>query len=69
MMRPKKALIEKCRRQDYEAFGRFIDAYQNRVYGFIRRMVPSLGEAEDLTQEVSLSEPINTLQILMVAVL
>ena len=47
-----KALIERCRRQDYEAFGRFIDAYQNRVYGFIRRMVSNLDEAEDLTQEV-----------------
>lgn len=47
-----RALIERCRRNDYEAFGRFIDAYQNRVYGFVRRMVPSLDEAEDLTQEV-----------------
>lgn len=47
-----KALIERCRRNDYEAFGRFVDAYQNRVYGFVRRMVPSLDEAEDLTQEV-----------------
>jgi RNA polymerase sigma-70 factor (ECF subfamily) len=47
-----KALIERCRRNDYEAFGRFLDAYQNRVYGFVRRMVPSLDEAEDLTQEV-----------------
>jgi len=47
-----KALIERCRRNDYEAFGRFVDAYQNRVYGFVRRMVPSLDEAEDITQEV-----------------
>jgi RNA polymerase sigma-70 factor (ECF subfamily) len=47
-----KALIERCRRNDYEAFGRFLDAYQNRVYGFVRRMVPNLDEAEDLTQEV-----------------
>src|SRR5262249_5474945 len=47
-----RALIERCRRNDYEAFGRFIDAYQNRVYGFVRRMVPSLDEAEDITQEV-----------------
>lgn len=47
-----RALIERCRRNDYEAFGRFVDAYQNRVYGFVRRMVPSLDEAEDLTQEV-----------------
>lgn len=47
-----KALIERCRRNDYEAFGRFIDAYQHRVYGFVRRMVPSLDESEDITQEV-----------------
>lgn len=47
-----RALIERCRRNDYEAFGRFIDAYQHRVHGFVRRMVPNLDEAEDLTQEV-----------------
>lgn len=47
-----RALIERCRRNDFEAFGRFVDAYQNRVYGFIRRMVPSQDEAEDVTQEV-----------------
>jgi len=47
-----RALIDRCRRSDVEAFGRFIDAYQNRVFGFIRRMVPIQDEAEDLTQEV-----------------
>ncbi|MEA2552434.1 MAG: hypothetical protein QOJ65_610 [Fimbriimonadaceae bacterium] len=47
-----RALIDRCRRNDFEAFGRFIDAYQNRVYGFVRRMVSSLDEAEDITQEV-----------------
>jgi RNA polymerase sigma-70 factor (ECF subfamily) len=47
-----RALVDRCRRNDFEAFGRFIDAYQNRVYGFVRRMVPSPDEAEDITQEV-----------------
>jgi RNA polymerase sigma-70 factor (ECF subfamily) len=47
-----RALIDRCRKNDVEAFGRFIDAYQNRVFGFIRRMVPLQDEAEDLTQEV-----------------
>lgn len=46
------ALLDRCRRQDVEAFGKFVDAYQNRVFGFIRRMVPNGEEAADLTQEV-----------------
>jgi RNA polymerase sigma-70 factor, ECF subfamily len=46
------ALIERCRKQDAEAFGRLVDAYQSRVYGFIRRMVGDGEDAADLTQEV-----------------
>ena len=46
------ALIDRCRRQDVEAFGKFVDLYQNRVLGFVRRMVPSPEEAQDITQEV-----------------
>ncbi|HSI73133.1 MAG TPA: sigma-70 family RNA polymerase sigma factor [Fimbriimonas sp.] len=46
------ALIEKCRRQDFEAFGKLVDAYQNRVFGFVKRMVPNAEEAADITQEV-----------------
>lgn len=46
------ALVERCRRQDYEAFGQFVDAYQNRVLGFVRRMVPNSEDAADVTQEV-----------------
>ena len=45
-------LIDRCRRQDVEAFGKFVDAYQNRVFGFVRRMVPNAEEAADVTQEV-----------------
>lgn len=45
-------IIERCKRQDVDAFGKFVDAYQNRVYGFVRRMVPNTEEAADVTQEV-----------------
>jgi RNA polymerase sigma-70 factor (ECF subfamily) len=46
------ALIERCRRQDFEAFGKLVDAYQNRVFGFVRRMAPNVEDAADITQEV-----------------
>lgn len=46
------AIVERCRRQDFEAFGKLVDSYQNRVFGFVRRMVPSPEEASDITQEV-----------------
>src|SRR5689334_21818039 len=47
-----QALVAQCRRQDYEAFGRIVDAYQSRVLGFVRRMLPVEEEAHDVTQEV-----------------
>lgn len=46
------ALVERCRRRDMDAFGRLVDLYQNRVHGFVRRMVPNSEEAADLTQDV-----------------
>ena len=46
------ALIERCQRQDMEAFGQLIDAYQNRVFGFARRLVGDADEAADIAQEV-----------------
>lgn len=46
------AIVERCRKQDVEAFGKFVDSYQNRVFGFVRRMVPNAEEAADITQEV-----------------
>lgn len=46
------ALIERCRRQDAEAFARVVDAYQGRVFGFVRRMVSDSEEAADIAQEV-----------------
>jgi RNA polymerase sigma-70 factor, ECF subfamily len=47
-----RALVERCQKNDFEAFGKLVDAYQNRVFGFIRRMVPTPDDAADLTQEV-----------------
>lgn len=47
-----QALVAKCRRQDYEAFGKIVDAYQSRVFGFVKRMVRGEDEALDVTQEV-----------------
>ncbi len=46
------ALVERCRKQDSEAFGKIVDAYQHRVFGFVRRMVPDAEEASDISQEV-----------------
>jgi RNA polymerase sigma-70 factor, ECF subfamily len=40
------------RQKDIEAFGRVVDEYQNRVYGFVRRMISNPDEAADVTQEV-----------------
>lgn len=47
-----QALVERCRRRDGEAFAKVVDAYQNRVYGFVRRMVPNPDEAADIAQDV-----------------
>lgn len=47
-----QALLEQVRRNDREAFGRIVDAYQARVLGFVRRMVRNEEEALDVTQEV-----------------
>lgn len=46
------AIIEKCRRNDAEAFGLVVDRYQNRVFGFVRRMIRDQDDASDVTQEV-----------------
>jgi len=45
-------LLEQCRRQNYEAFSKIVDAYQARVFGFVRRMVRNEEEALDVTQDV-----------------
>ncbi|MBL8048325.1 MAG: sigma-70 family RNA polymerase sigma factor [Chthonomonas sp.] len=45
-------LVEKCRRQSYEAFSQLVDAYESRVLGFVIRLVRNREEALDITQEV-----------------
>lgn len=46
------ALVERCKRQNYEAFSELVDAYQGRVYGFVKGLVRSQEDALDVTQEV-----------------
>lgn len=45
-------LVRRCKERDPEAFGKLLELYQARVYGFVRRMVRSADEAEDIAQEV-----------------
>lgn len=47
-----RALVERCRKRDAQAFGKIVDAYQNRVHGYVRRFVRNGEEALDVTQEV-----------------
>lgn len=47
-----QVLIDRCRRDDPEAFARVVDAYQSRVYGFLKKMVRDPDEAADIAQEV-----------------
>lgn len=47
-----RALVDQCRRQDFDAFGKVVDAYEGRILGFVRRMVSNPEEALDVTQEV-----------------
>ncbi len=47
-----QSIVAQCRKQDYSAFGRIVDAYQARVFGFVKRMVRQEEEALDITQEV-----------------
>lgn len=45
-------LLALCRRRDQEAFGRLVDAYYARVFGFVRRLVRNDDDALDVTQDV-----------------
>ncbi|MFN8140581.1 MAG: sigma-70 family RNA polymerase sigma factor [Fimbriimonadales bacterium] len=46
------AIISRCQRRDSEAFGLLVDRYQARIFGYVRRMVYSAEDAEDIAQEV-----------------
>lgn len=45
-------LVARCQSDDRAAFDALVDRYQARVFGFVRRMVSSREEAEDIAQEV-----------------
>lgn len=47
-----ETLIKRCKDRDLEAFGVLVDLYQSRVYGFVRRMIRSQEDTEDISQEV-----------------
>lgn len=47
-----EALIDRVKRHDLEAFGKIVDAYQSRIFGFVRRMLKNEEEAQDVSQEV-----------------
>lgn len=47
-----QALIDRSRRRDLDAFAKIVDAYQARIFGFVKRMIRNDEEAQDVTQEV-----------------
>ncbi|HVF09529.1 MAG TPA: sigma-70 family RNA polymerase sigma factor [Abditibacteriaceae bacterium] len=46
------ALVERALNQDLAAFEQLVTRYQNRIMGFVARMLNDREEAEDVTQEV-----------------
>lgn len=46
------SLIERCKKQDYEAFGKFVDVYEARIFGYVKRLIGRTEEAQDITQDV-----------------
>jgi RNA polymerase sigma-70 factor (ECF subfamily) len=44
-------LIARARRKDEAAFAFIVDSYQNRLFGFVRRMVQDPDDAADIAQE------------------
>ncbi|MFP3871245.1 MAG: RNA polymerase sigma factor [Syntrophobacteria bacterium] len=49
------ALVRRCRRGDQEAFARLMHRYEKQIYNFTYRMLGSIQEAEDLTQDIFLA--------------
>lgn len=47
-------LVERCQRNDLDAFEELVGRYQNRIYNFVCKMTNDPVEAEDLTQEIFL---------------
>src|SRR5262245_4302999 len=51
---PERALIERCRAGDDDAFRELVDRYKNLVFALIARTVQDRARAEDLAQDVFL---------------
>jgi RNA polymerase sigma-70 factor (ECF subfamily) len=49
-----RALVERCRTGDQEAFSELVDGYQDLVYGLLYRMGADRSQLDDLAQEVFL---------------
>src|SRR5690349_11764096 len=49
-----RALVERCRAGDEEAFGELVERYKDLVFALIARTVQDRSRAEDLAQEVFL---------------
>ncbi|GMV37419.1 MAG: RNA polymerase sigma24 factor [Fimbriimonadales bacterium] len=45
-------LVRRCQANDLAAFDIIVSRYKDRIYSYVRRMVPEDGEAEDVAQEV-----------------
>ncbi len=45
------ALVQRAQANDRAAFNEIVLRYKSKVYNYVRRMVPSAPDAEDLTQE------------------
>ncbi len=50
--RLEEPLLRRCKEGDPEAFRVLVEQYQARIFGFARKMLPSLEDAEDVAQEV-----------------
>jgi RNA polymerase sigma-70 factor (ECF subfamily) len=44
-------LVERARAGDRSAFGSLVEAYQDKIYGYVSRMLGDPDEAEDVAQE------------------
>lgn len=47
-----KALLQKCKKGDLEAFEKLIDSYQKKVFNLCYRYLDNYDDAEELSQEV-----------------
>ena len=45
-------LVKAAKAGDKQAFGRLVEAFQDRIYGYLARMLGDPDEAEDVAQEV-----------------